>query len=117
MPEWSIPNQEVDWSSVSHAYGPATEIPSLLRSVRSGSQQVRQRAYQELAGLVVDQGSRFEASAAVAPYLIQLVADPGAPDRFAACQVLAAIAVGDDSSWLSDPFTPLTSGQRRTAAR
>ncbi|WP_346533197.1 hypothetical protein [Micromonospora sp. DPT] len=106
MPEWSNPKQEVDWSSVSHAYGPATEVPGLLRAIRSGSQEVRQRAYSDLVELLVDQGAQFEASATVAPYLIEIVADPAAPDRFAACQVLATIAVGDESSWLNDPVDP-----------
>lgn len=106
MPGQSIPNREVDWSSVSHAYGPATEVPGLLHSIRSSKQTVRQGAYRDLAALMVDQGSRSEASAAVVPYLIEVVADPSAPDRFAACQVLAAIAVGDESSWLSDRADP-----------
>ncbi|MFU8854698.1 hypothetical protein ACNAW0_27555 [Micromonospora sp. SL1-18] len=91
---------------MSHAYGPAGEVPGLLRSIRSGNQSVRQQAYSDLAGLMVDEGSRFEASSAVTPYLIKIVADPAAPDRFAACQVLASIAVGDESSWLSDGADP-----------
>ncbi|SIN36710.1 hypothetical protein [Micromonospora cremea] len=106
MSQRSIPAKEVDWSSVSHAFGSAIEIPALLRSIRSDSQEVRQRAYSDLVDLLVHQGSRFEASAAVAPHLIDIVADPAAPDRFAACQVLAAIAVGDESSWLSDRSDP-----------
>ncbi|MET8229936.1 hypothetical protein ABZS77_04565 [Micromonospora sp. NPDC005298] len=106
MSQRSIPAGEVDWSSVSHAYGPAVEIPGLLRSVRSDSQETRRGAYGDLADLLVHQGSRYEASAVVAPHLIDIVADPSAPDRFAACQVLAAIAVGDESSWLSDRSDP-----------
>ncbi|MEU8209139.1 hypothetical protein AB0B85_08050 [Micromonospora sp. NPDC049044] len=106
MSHRSVPAEDFDWSSVDHAYGPAVEIPALLRSVRSDSQEVRQDAYGDLVDLLVHQGSRFEASAAVAPHLIDIVADPAAPDRFAACQVLAAIAVGDESSWLSDRPDP-----------
>ncbi|MCG5437846.1 hypothetical protein [Micromonospora foliorum] len=106
MSQRSVPAEEVDWSSVSHAYGPAIEIPALLRSIKSDSQEVRQGAYGDLVDLLVHQGSRFEASAAVAPHLIDIVADPAVPDRFAACQVLAAVAVGDESSWLSDRPDP-----------
>jgi hypothetical protein len=106
MSQRSIPTEEVDWSSVSHAYGPAIEIPGLLRSLRSDSQQARQGAYSDMVDLLVHQGSRYEASAVVAPHLIDIVADPSAPDRFAACQVLATIAVGDESSWLSDRSDP-----------
>ncbi|MBQ1013433.1 hypothetical protein KBX53_21295 [Micromonospora sp. M51] len=118
MPQRSVPAEKVDWSSVSHAYGPAVEIPALLRAVRSDIQEVRQGAYGDLVDLLVQQGSRFEASAAVAPYLIDIVADPAAPDRFAACQVLAAIAVGDESSWLSDrpdPSDMRAEAQRRAS--
>ncbi|MET8232187.1 hypothetical protein ABZS77_16095 [Micromonospora sp. NPDC005298] len=106
MPQWSAFSREFDWSSVSHAYGPAIEVPGLLRALRSGKQSVRQQAYRDLADLMVDQGSRSAASVAIVPFLIDVVADAAAPDRFAACQVLAAIAVGDESSWLSDPVDP-----------
>ncbi|MEO3781483.1 hypothetical protein ABGB16_32820 [Micromonospora sp. B11E3] len=50
------PTVEADWSSVSHAYGPAVEIPDLLRAVRSDSQEVRRSAYSDLADLLVHQG-------------------------------------------------------------
>ncbi|MFB9238430.1 hypothetical protein ACFFWC_23350 [Plantactinospora siamensis] len=92
----------VDWESVQHAYGPAVEVPDLLRRLRSRDRDARRRAYQGLFGLLVHQGARYEASAAAAPFLIEIVADPKAPDRFAACQLLAAVAVGDESSWLID---------------
>ncbi|MGW5669363.1 hypothetical protein [Micromonospora sp. NPDC003776] len=85
-----------------HAYGPAVEVPDLLGRLRSRDREARRSAYQGLFDLLVHQGSRYEASAVAAPFLVEIVADPKAPDRFAACQVLAAIAVGDESSWLID---------------
>ncbi|WP_159451020.1 HEAT repeat domain-containing protein [Micromonospora cremea] len=92
----------VDWSSVQHAYGQAVEVPDLLGRLRSRDREARRSAYQGLFDLLVHQGSRYEASAVATPFLVEIVADPKAPDRFAACQVLAAIAVGDESSWLID---------------
>lgn len=83
-----------------HAYGPAVEVPDLLGRLRSRDRKARRSAYQGLLNLLVHQGSTYEASAVAAPFLIEIVADPKAPDRFAACQVLAAIAVGDENSWL-----------------
>ncbi|MFG2059598.1 hypothetical protein ACGFI9_36855 [Micromonospora sp. NPDC048930] len=92
----------VDWGAVQHAYGPAVEVPDLLGRLRLRDREARRSAYQGLLDLLVHQGSRYEASAVAAPFLVEIVADPKAPDRFAACQVLAAIAVGDESSWLID---------------
>lgn len=32
-----------------------------------------------------------------------MVADPNAPDRHLACLVMSGLAVGDESTWLTDP--------------
>ncbi|MFC0504884.1 HEAT repeat domain-containing protein [Micromonospora costi] len=105
----------VDWSAVQHAYGPAVEVPDLLGRLRSRDREARRSAYQRLMKLLVHQGSRYEASAVATPFLVEIVADPKAPDRFAACQVLAAIAVGDESSWLID--RPDVANARREVER
>jgi hypothetical protein len=87
---------------VHHAFGPAVDVPDLLGRLRARDRQARRSAYQRLLSLLVEQGSRSEASVIAAPFLVEIVADAQAPDRFAACQVLAAIAIGDESSWLVD---------------
>lgn len=69
-----------DWSRLCDAYGPATEIPALLRSLTADDVALRDGAYEELGARLVHQGvSRFEASAHAVPFLIEWLADLGAP--------------------------------------
>lgn len=105
----------VDWASMTHAYGLAVDIPDLLHAVWSPDLNTRQSAYRRLLELVVDQGSRNQVSVAVVPFLIDVVADPKAYDRFAACQILVAIAIGDEVSWFNNP--PDLTELRRTIQR
>jgi hypothetical protein len=95
--------EKIDWEALEHCYGPAVEVPGLLRAVWSRDFKTRNGAYRKLVDLLVHQGSSFEASPVAVPFLIDVVADDKAPDRFAACQVLTAIAIGDEASWLSRP--------------
>jgi hypothetical protein len=89
--------QAVDWKSMRHTRGPAVEMPGLLEAIRLPEAWVRRQAYQKLAGLLVHQTTPAEVSPAVVPFLIDLVADESAPDRFGACQVLRLVAVPDQS--------------------
>ncbi|MEV1143679.1 HEAT repeat domain-containing protein [Micromonospora sp. NPDC049799] len=103
----------VDWSAVQCAYGPAVEVPGLLDRLRSRTRDIRQASYQRLSDVL---NGSSEAGAVVAPFLVEIVGDPKAPDRFAAAQVLAAIAVGDQSTWLierDDPATARREVERR----
>jgi hypothetical protein len=87
----------VDWTSMRHSRGPAVEIPGLLEAIRLPEAWVRRQAYQKLADLLVHQTTPAEVCPAAVPFLIDLVADESAPDRFGACQVLRLIAVPDQS--------------------
>ncbi|MDW5329925.1 hypothetical protein [Plantactinospora sp. KLBMP9567] len=116
MPEPTVELDRIDWSSLIDSYGrPAVEVPHLLRSVWSADPQVRRSAYEQLIGRLVHQGSSCPAALAAVPFLIDLVADSQAPDRFAACQVLTAVAIGDETGWLTDSPDPVA--MRREVAR
>ncbi|MEV0392138.1 hypothetical protein [Polymorphospora rubra] len=96
MPEGRDAQSGVDWASLVDAYGAASDLPEFLHALRADAEAIRRGAYQVLVRRLVRQGSRFDASAAAAGPLIDLVADPQAPDRFAACQLLQAIAIGGE---------------------
>ncbi|MFY1652960.1 hypothetical protein ACN27J_18980 [Solwaraspora sp. WMMB762] len=115
MPERTGMLRGVDWVSLVDAYGAAGDVPGLLHMLWSGDAAVRRGAYRALAGRLVHQGSRYEASAVAAGFLIDVVADCAAPDRFAACQVLRMIAIGDESYWLTE--LPDIAAVRREVAR
>ncbi len=57
---------EVAWRELHHAYGPADNVPGLIRKLTAGSDADRQRAVDDLFGSLVHQGTVYEASAAAA---------------------------------------------------
>lgn len=83
---------QVDWHAVSHAYGPADDIPRLLRLLLSEDPDVYETAWDELINDVWHQGTLYPATAAVAPFLIQLLSDPRFLTRVQVMDVLAGWA-------------------------
>jgi hypothetical protein len=96
------PIDALDWARYTHAYGSAADVPDLLRELCSADPQRRDRAAYKLYGNIFHQGSRYEASAVAAGFLVELVDDPATPDRPLLLQLLTALAIGYDESWLPD---------------
>ncbi|MBO3743217.1 hypothetical protein [Actinoplanes flavus] len=92
---------DLDWSAVSHAFGPATDVPGLLRALRSPEEQRRTGAIREFRAKVLHQGSLYSAGVAAVPYLIELLADANAPDRTLGHELLAAIMPEEELGRLS----------------
>ncbi|WP_201300721.1 HEAT repeat domain-containing protein [Streptomyces sp. HF10] len=90
----------VDWSALTHAYGPADDVPGLLRALCSPDEEQRHQALGALYGNIFHQGSRYPATAAAVPFLIRMAADPALPDRAVCLQLLAALAIGYDEAQL-----------------
>ncbi|MFJ2811341.1 HEAT repeat domain-containing protein [Kitasatospora sp. NPDC087271] len=61
------------WASVSHAYGPAEDLPGLLRALVAGGEQADE-ALAELYSCILHQGSVYTASADAVPYLARIAA-------------------------------------------
>ncbi|MET8151346.1 HEAT repeat domain-containing protein [Actinoplanes sp. NPDC049668] len=114
MPERRSDAESVDWASL-EVYGPPEEVPVALNAIWSTDPQRRLLGYRYLSDRFVHQGSRYPASAVAAPFLIDVVADSQAPDRFAACQVLLHIAIGDEEYTLND--RPDYAHRRRESVR
>ncbi|PWU46567.1 hypothetical protein DLJ47_32355 [Micromonospora sp. S4605] len=81
----------VDWESLQGPYGPASEVPTLLQTLRSQDSAARAEAEEQLEDHLQDQGLVEEPAAAAAPYLIDLLADQEAPDRLVAYRLLRMI--------------------------
>ena len=71
----------IDWSSLSHAHGPATDVPRLLRSLLSEDEDARLQACAELHETIWHQGTVYSASAAVVPFLFELLPHQGEQDH------------------------------------
>ncbi|MBO4209378.1 hypothetical protein [Micromonospora echinofusca] len=93
---------EIDWAGLTHAYGPADDVPGQLRRLRSTDPQDRRRALGELYANIFHQGTRYEATAYAVPFLLELLADPATPDPAALIELLVAVAIGYDETWLPD---------------
>lgn len=81
----------LDWSALTHAYGPATDLPDVLRALRSPQEQRRAEAADQFRTRALHQDSLYPAAVAAVPYLVELLADDGAPDRTLGHELLAAI--------------------------
>jgi hypothetical protein len=90
----------VDWAAVEHAYGPATDVPDLLRALRSPDSAARQHARHALFGTIVHQGTRYAATAPAVPFLAELALAPDTPERHRLVWLLTYAAIGYDSASL-----------------
>lgn len=88
---------DVPWATVEHAYGPATDVPSLLVAL-TGSRDQQERAVYELHGNIWHQGTVYEATAYAVPFLARLVLTEPPPLRDELMNLVANIATG--SSYL-----------------
>ncbi|MFG2844591.1 hypothetical protein ACGF12_15675 [Kitasatospora sp. NPDC048296] len=61
------------WASVSHAYGPAEDLPDLLRALAEGGGDAEE-AISELYSCILHQGTVYAASADAVPYLARIAA-------------------------------------------
>ncbi|MFO0876273.1 MAG: hypothetical protein U0840_02780 [Gemmataceae bacterium] len=86
--------EEVDWSSLKDTYGPATDIPALLRAFVSVDPGDREFADQLLCQTLWHQGNVYSATAAAIPFLYNLVEDQGPHDRRAVAGLIGLIADG-----------------------
>ncbi|MEU9203949.1 PBS lyase [Streptomyces sp. NPDC048332] len=82
---------EVDWASMEHAYGPAHDVPALLRGLASADPSEREAALDGMYGAVHHQGDVYACTLACIPFLFELVVDPLVPDRGGIVELLTSI--------------------------
>ncbi|MFE9460544.1 HEAT repeat domain-containing protein [Streptomyces californicus] len=82
---------EVDWASMEHAYGPADDVPHLLRGLASDDPAEREAALDGMYGAVHHQGDVYACTLACIPFLFELVVDPRVRDRGGVVELLTSI--------------------------
>ncbi len=106
----------VNWSQLSHAYGPADDVPALIRALASGDADARDHAFQGLFSTIWHQGTVYEATAHAVPFLLELLAAPGVAEKEAIFHLLGSIADGNSymevHSRLWDDVDPSQEAQR-----
>ena len=85
---------EIDWASLSHAYGSAKDVPELIRQRASKKTREAEEAERELFGNIWHQGTVYEATAFAVPFLVELIAHPETHRREGLIFLLASIAGG-----------------------
>ncbi|MBE1537393.1 HEAT repeat domain-containing protein [Actinomadura algeriensis] len=88
----------VPWASMEHAYGPAEEVPELLRGLISADEDEREIALDGFYGAVHHQGDVYDCTRAAIPFLLEIVADGGVPGRDGALELLGSIGSSGDAA-------------------
>ncbi len=85
----------IPWKDLSHAYGAASDVPDLLKSLTSTDEKVCQEAIYELFGNIWHQGTVYEATFYAIPFLVELLNDTKVICKSEISSLLAAIAKGN----------------------
>ncbi|MFE0134885.1 HEAT repeat domain-containing protein [Streptomyces sp. NPDC059037] len=83
---------DIDWASMVHAYGDASDVPRLLRGLASADPEERDIALDGMYGAVHHQGDVYDSTVACLPFLFDLVADASVADRGSLVGLLCSIA-------------------------
>ncbi|OEJ98301.1 hypothetical protein [Streptomyces thermolilacinus] len=81
----------IDWSSMSHAYGPADDVPAWLREMASADSGTRETAFRNFYSAAHHQGDVYTCTVASLPFLFALAEDPATPDRASVVELLVSI--------------------------
>jgi hypothetical protein len=82
------------WSQLRHAYGPATNTPSVLRRIYAGADE---HAWEELFGAVVHQGSVSPAAYAALPHVVAAAEARRPSERIMFLVFAGSVAEGIDA--------------------
>lgn len=106
MSHSTLPNPEVaqilaaaeafDWTTVSHAYGDATDVPAMLRALAVGDETGPDAPAGDLWGSICHQGTVYSASVATVPFLARLAVAGAATKE--CLWLLLSMAESDDTA-------------------
>lgn len=84
----------IDWKSLSHAYGDASDVPDLLRDLLSNDATARESAAKELFTNIWHQGTVYSATVHALPFLIDVLESDETPDQESVALLVASIMDG-----------------------
>src|SRR5687768_2453350 len=88
----------INWKELEHAYGPAEDVPDMIRALASDSGQEREGARIHLWCHIIHQGTVYSATAHAVPFLVELLAAPAVTEKPRLLELVTALACG--SSYL-----------------
>lgn len=84
----------INWQQITHAYGPADDVPKQIRALAYSNEEARKKAMHELNDNICHQGAVYEATAYAVPFLIELLHQERVQRREAILVLLVNIAQG-----------------------
>jgi hypothetical protein len=87
---------KVRWGRMRHAYGPAVEMPELLRGLADADPAVRETTLDAMYGGIHHQGDVYACTLAAIPFLLRIAADAGRAGRAEVITLLASIGGAED---------------------
>jgi HEAT repeat protein len=84
----------VNWQDLGHAYGPAEDVPELIRALAADDPQERQNARSHLWSNIIHQGTVYSATAPAVPFFLELLAAPAVKDKPNLLLLVTALASG-----------------------
>ncbi|MFI0967279.1 hypothetical protein ACH4S8_38720 [Streptomyces sp. NPDC021080] len=95
---------DVRWSDLDHAYGPAEDVPELIGALYEDDEEAASEAIHELYGTIYHQGTIYEASAPAVPFLAHAVLH--APRKRDELLMLLAVLADHDPAFAESPHWP-----------
>ncbi|MFF3890579.1 hypothetical protein [Streptomyces sp. NPDC001914] len=95
---------DVRWSELTHAYGPAEDVPELIRALYGDDAEAADEAVQELFGTIHHQGTVYRASAPAVPFLAHAALH--APRRREDLLMLLAVLADHGPAFVASPHWP-----------
>jgi HEAT repeat protein len=107
----------IDWKSLRHAYGEASDVPKLIRALLSDHPGKREGALDALFSTIWHQGTVYSASPAAVPFLVELVDAEAQEDLPAILELLAHLATGTSPDEAQDAASDPAVAAREAVAR
>jgi hypothetical protein len=96
----------ISWSTLTHAYGSASDVPGQIRALTSNNKKKRDRALWELYGNIFHQGTRYEATPYAIPFLYELLDMSSIEEKEKIIYLLVNLALGYEEEYLPEGFDP-----------
>ena len=110
----------VDWGHISHSHGTADEVPARLTALVGPSAKDRDKVLEYFWEYILHQGSRYEASPYVVPFLFEVLEEVEPLCQEEIIDLLLGLAVGYGESFLPygyDLEKEKSSGSRRSLGK
>lgn len=98
------PLDNLEWRDIADAFGPAVQVPRLLRDLASTDPEVRTSALENLTNHIWHQTSLYEATARAVPFLVDLLSNDEVQDKHLILSLLWGIA-GAGAPTIHPPFS------------